>query len=239
MKKILTLALIVLACNSINGQTYNGNGGPIPPNGDSACYSITVEGLETAVLDTNFGVLQVGVNITHPFDITLEVTLIAPDGTQVILSSGNGEHGDNYTNTIFDDRAATYIAAATAPLSGTFRPNEPLGNVNNGQPSNGIWKLMVLDNYPEYGEGPLLNWSITFGNDATGPDTTFKSSNLPIVMLNTYGQIILDDPKNPVGLKIINNGPGVRNYITDTPQFEGNSGVERRGSLSQVFPKKS
>jgi subtilisin-like proprotein convertase family protein len=239
MKNFLILALIILASNALSAQTFKGNGGPIPSNGDSACYSIKVEGLETAVLDTSFGVLQVGVNITHPYDITLEITLIAPDCTQVILSSGNGDEGDNYKNTFFDDRAATYIIAATAPLSGTFRPNEILGSVNNGQPSNGIWKLMVLDNYPAMGEGPLLNWSITFGHGATGPDNSFTSSNLPIVMFDTYGQIILDEPKIPAVLKIINNGPGARNYINDPPQFEGNSGVERRGSLSQVFPKKS
>jgi subtilisin-like proprotein convertase family protein len=239
MKNFLILAFIILASNVISAQTFSGIGGPIPSNGDSACYSIKVEGLEAAVLDTSFGVLQVGINIKHPYDITLEVILIAPDGTQVILSSGNGDDGANYTNTYFDDRAATYITAATAPFSGRFRPNEILGSVNNGQPSNGIWKLMVLDNYPELGEGPLLNWSITFGNNATGPDTTFTSSNLPIVMLNTYGQVILDEPKIPAMLKIINNGPGARNYINDPPQFIGNSGVERRGSLSQVFPKKS
>jgi len=66
------------------------------------------------------------------------------------------------------------------------------------------------------------------------------SSNLPIVVITTNnGQQIPDDPKIPANLKIFNNGPGERNYITDTPEFDGRSGIEVRGSSSQSFPKKS
>jgi len=67
----------------------------------------------------------------------------------------------------------------------------------------------------------------------------FTSSNLPIVLINTYGQSIPDDPKIAAGFKIINNGPGVRNYVTDAPEFDGRIGIEIRGSSSQMFPKKS
>jgi hypothetical protein len=38
---------------------------------------------------------------------------------------------------------------------------------------------------------------------------------------------------------IIYNGPGVRNYMTDPfNEFDGNIGIEKRGSSSQMFPKK-
>jgi hypothetical protein len=41
-------------------------------------------------------------------------------------------------------------------------------------------------------------------------------------------------------MQIIDNGAGIRNYITDTIySYEGNIGVEVRGSSSQMFPKKS
>ena len=68
---------------------------------------------------------------------------------------------------------------------------------------------------------------------------SFTSSNLPIVLINTYGQSIPDDPKIGAWIKILNNGPGVRNYTTDAPEFEGRMGIEIRGSSSQSFPKKS
>ena len=239
MKTILILPFVLLASIAMRAQTFTGNGGPIPTD-IPAYYSINVESLGTAKLDTSFGVVKVGINVRHVGDIEVEAALIAPDGTQVILTAGNGYSGDNYTNTFFDDKAKVYITAGTAPFNGTFRPNETLGSVNNGQPANGVWKLLVIDNWPEYDNpGTLVNWSITFGNNATGPDTTFTSSNLPIVILNTNGQVILNEPKIPAGLKIIDNGPGKRNYITDTPQFEGYSGVERRGYTAQLNAKKS
>lgn len=70
--------------------------------------------------------------------------------------------------------------------------------------------------------------------------TEFTSSNLPIVVINTNnGAVIPDDPKIPAKLKIYNKGAGQRNYLTDVPQFDGNIGIEIRGSSSQMFPKKS
>ena len=65
------------------------------------------------------------------------------------------------------------------------------------------------------------------------------SSNLPIVVIDTRGVTIPDDPKISASLKIYNRGNGIRNFLTDAPQFNGNCGIEVRGSSSQQFPKKS
>ena len=67
----------------------------------------------------------------------------------------------------------------------------------------------------------------------------FTSSNLPIVLINTDGQVIPDEPKIRAGMKIVDNGPGLRNYVIDNPAFDGFIGIEIRGSSSQMFPKKS
>lgn len=69
---------------------------------------------------------------------------------------------------------------------------------------------------------------------------TFQSSNLPIVIINTDGQSILNEPKVTVNMKIIDNGPGVRNAVTDNANvYNGKVGIELRGSSSRVlFPKK-
>ena len=72
-----------------------------------------------------------------------------------------------------------------------------------------------------------------------GQSVQLTSSDLPIVVIDTYGQSIPDDPKIPAGLKIYNKGAGQRNYLTDVPEFDGYSGIEIRGSSSQSFPKKS
>jgi hypothetical protein len=68
---------------------------------------------------------------------------------------------------------------------------------------------------------------------------TFTESNLPIVLIDTHGQTILDDPKIMADMKIIYNGPGVMNHRNDAPNdYDGLIGIEIRGSTSQMFPKK-
>ncbi|MBC6949666.1 hypothetical protein DWB58_17200, partial [candidate division KSB1 bacterium] len=41
----------------------------------------------------------------------------------------------------------------------------------------------------------------------------FTSSNLPIVVIDTHGQAIPDEPKIAADMGIIYNGPGVRNNL--------------------------
>jgi len=68
---------------------------------------------------------------------------------------------------------------------------------------------------------------------------TFTSSNLPIIVINTNGQEIVDDPKIEADMGIINNAPGLRNALTDPfTDYDGKIGIEIRGSSSQSFPKK-
>lgn len=65
------------------------------------------------------------------------------------------------------------------------------------------------------------------------------SSNLPIVVINTHGEDIVDDPKIVADMGIIDNGLGVRNTLTDPfNNYNGKIGIEIRGSSSQSFPKK-
>ena len=68
----------------------------------------------------------------------------------------------------------------------------------------------------------------------------FTSSNLPIVIIETNGKTIVNEPKIEVTMKIINNGVGKRNNLTDKPNdYNGLVGIEYRGSTSQdFFPKK-
>lgn len=102
--------------------------------------------------------VKVTLNITHTWlsDLTLE--LISPKGVSVLLSTGNGGDGDNYTNTTFDDAASISIKNGTAPFSGTFKPQVPLSYLKNTE-SSGEWTLKITDS--EDGDGGALNsWSI-------------------------------------------------------------------------------
>lgn len=64
-------------------------------------------------------------------------------------------------------------------------------------------------------------------------------SNLPIILIDTDNQKIVDEPKIIADMKVIYNGAGKDNNITDTKyHFDGKIGIEYRGSTSQSFPKK-
>ena len=121
--------------------------------------------------------LDVRVNITHGNDADLDIFLIAPDGTRVMLSTDNGGSGDNFTNTIFDGEAAVSIWEGTAPFTGRYRPEGMEGDYNfrgpstlnllNGKSANGTWTLEIYDDNRGR-SGTLVNWSLIVKGASTG-----------------------------------------------------------------------
>lgn len=73
-----------------------------------------------------------------------------------------------------------------------------------------------------------------------GAQVSFQSSNLPIVLITTTnGQQIPDEPKISAQMKVIYNGPGQINQVTDLPnEYNGAVGIEIRGSTSQDLSDK-
>jgi len=115
--------------------------------------SIVVSGIGAFTTDVN-----VRLTITHTWDSDLDVFLIAPDGTRVELFTDVGGSGDNFTNTVLDDQAATAITAGTAPFTGTFRPEGSLATLNGKNP-NGTWTLEITDD--AVGDvGTLNSWAV-------------------------------------------------------------------------------
>lgn len=238
MRRRLLLFASLLS-SFIQAQTFTGSGGSIPDGGPLTAFPITVSGLSPAIIDSTFGLESVCINITHSWDADLNISVQAPDGTIIDLSTGNGGDQDNYTNTCFNASASTPVSSAGAPFSGTFRPHGFLGMINNGQSGNGVWKLLIQDTYPA-DAGSLLNWKLTFGNSPAIVPFVFTSSNLPIVVVNTGGVTIPNEPKLDAHMGIIYNGPGVRNNIGDPfNNYNNKIGIELRGSSSLSFPQKS
>jgi hypothetical protein len=66
------------------------------------------------------------------------------------------------------------------------------------------------------------------------------SSNLPIIVINTNGQTIPDEPKITADMGIVYNGSDLRNNTADPfNHYNGKIGIEVRGQSSQMFPMKS
>lgn len=102
--------------------------------------------------------LNVLLNINHPRPSDLTAVLVAPDGTRVTLFSALPGTGADLIGTTFDDQAAVAIDLATAPYTGSFRPQESLAALV-GRSLSGVWKLELTDT--KGGEaGTLVDWAI-------------------------------------------------------------------------------
>jgi hypothetical protein len=125
----------------------------------------------TITVNDNFLVagLTLQLNINYPTDPDLTVTLVAPDGTAIQLFSGvgTGVQQANFTNTIFDDNAATPIANGGAAFFGRFRPSQPLGALSGfssvtgpAGSGAGVYTLQITNNGAA--TGSLTAWSLSF-----------------------------------------------------------------------------
>lgn len=237
MNQKLTILFFLFFISITNSQTFSGTVGTVSDDGQPNDFTATVSGLSSNQINASLGLVQVCLDISHTYDSDLNVYLIAPDGTTINLFSGIGGGDDNFSNTCLNQNATNSINTAVAPFTGTFKPQETLGNCNNNQNGNGVWKLRIIDTYAQ-DEGIVNQWSITFGSNATTP-FVFTSSNLPIVLINTGGAQIANEPPINATMGIINHGLGNLNLVTDIPNdFNGNITIEFRGASSQSLPQK-
>lgn len=91
--------------------------------------------------------------------------------------------------------------------------------------------LLAAINGPVNSYQPLPSWFTPPVN---------AESHLPLVVINSSGQNIPNEPKLDVGFRVIDNGPGALNKPGDPGnRYDGYAGMEVRGQSSQMFPKKS
>ena len=86
--------------------------------------------------------------ITHGWVGDLAIEISGPDGTTVRLADhpgGPDNGGDNFTGTVFDDEAAQNISQASAPYTGSFRPQADQLSRFDGKSRRGTWTLRVRD----------------------------------------------------------------------------------------------
>ncbi len=236
MRRKIYALLFVFVAFLAHSQTFSGAVGAVSDDGQANDFTATVSGLANP-LSASYGLTQVCMTINHTYDSDLVVQLISPDGTLVNLFSGVGGSGDNFSNTCLNQAASTSINVGAAPFNAVFKPQESIGNFNNGNSSLGQWILRIYDVYAA-DAGTVLNWSVTFGPNAAAP-FVFTSSNLPIVTINTAGQTIVDSPSIIANMGIIYNGVGALNSVTDVPnEYNGNVAIQYRGNYSQSLPQK-
>ena len=159
---IIFLGFLCSILNPLYGQTFS-----VTPNdaieGPITIYvDLSVSGINK-LMDENYGLENVCLDISHTYDGDLTLSLISPAGTEILLSEKNGGSGDNYTNTCFDGNLSNaLITDGTPPYMGIFLPEENLGSFNSGaENADGIWKLKVYDDFSA-DDGNVNSFSLTF-----------------------------------------------------------------------------
>ena len=70
---------------------------------------------------------------------------------------GTTNSGDNFTNTVFDDEAATALGSGSPPYTGSFRPQADQLSRFDAEPQAGTWTLKVAD-LAQLDTGTLHSW---------------------------------------------------------------------------------
>ncbi len=168
MKKltILTAMVFCAAVASAQSFVYSGTTVPIPDNNTNVNIPLSVAGVSPTYMSATYGLKEVIVNINHPWDSDIKISLKSPNGSVAILSLHNGSSGANYTNTHFRmDGINGPIVNAAAPFTGNYIPDQSLNLFNSSfEPANGLWNLMVIDEFPTEA-GIFLNYTLVFGNN--------------------------------------------------------------------------
>ncbi|MFH1119940.1 MAG: CotH kinase family protein [Bacteroidota bacterium] len=134
---------------------------------------------------------------------------------------------ENYNNTSSHEIVLTPVPGQWTDLVYDF----------SGLDYNELTRMVIFWDFEGTASG--IDWFI---DDILGetPGPVELESNLPIVVINTFGVSIPDEPKISGHMGIIDNGPGELNNLNDPfNDYDGSIGIETRGQSTQMFPKKS
>ena len=139
-------------CNFTISQDFNL---PIPAQSGQ-----TAGAMDDAIIDITQHIsildLDIAVSITHEAFFDLQITLISPQGTTIILNPSYNYafafQNPDYSTTLiggsyrllFDDEAVVTIENATLPFDQPYRPINALSAFDN-QDAFGQWRLQITD----------------------------------------------------------------------------------------------
>ena len=146
---------------------------------DLSEFTFTVE--DTDIVNS----VQLGLRLDHTYVADLNIFLIHPDGTEVLLARRNGGSQNNYGNgdqncsgnlAYFTDAAAESISDRSPPYVGESRPREAL-SAFNGKTTAGDWKLKILDDW-DWDQGTFFCGRLILG-----------TTNSQSITVNSNGQL--------------------------------------------------
>ena len=205
--------------------------------------------------DTTLLTIQNSLYIRHEFtisdrslidslilDIDFDDAYVAYLNGSVVARSYNVETdfpAFNYTPTI-DQEAVMYTGGQPSRVA------IPRSHLLDGENVIAIHGINVNPTSSDFSLAPFLQVKIDAGgivyNEVPGwfvdPDAVFES-NLPIIVIETLnGQEVPDEPKITAHMGISDNETGLNQYPGTYNDYDGQIGIELRGSSSLMFEKK-
>lgn len=222
------------------------------PDGDGTSYSTSLNfnnfGPGQVLTDIN-DLLSISINIEHSWMQDLEITLTAPNGTEVILHEFNnnlsevflGEPNPSDSDLVFG-LGYDYIWTNSNGLTwseyalvnglngeslpgGEYKSYEPL-DLFLGTPLNGTWTLTVTDFLPE-DNGFIFNWGINFNQNLFPLIETFSIDIVDYTWLDK-NIIFFNDGDS---ISAVPTTAGLENFIFEIEDdfgciWESNIGIE-------------
>jgi hypothetical protein len=143
----------------------------------------------------------------------------------------------NHEAALYDGGAPERFLITDARLDTILRPDSNViaVQVHNVDPGSSDlsarpWLSLGFMDANAHGGGPTPAWFV--------PPMTVDSTDLPLVVIDAAGQVIPDEPKITAHMRVIDNGPGQYNHISDPANvFDGPIGIEVRGVTSETYPQ--
>jgi uncharacterized repeat protein (TIGR01451 family) len=255
--------------------SYTGPPVPIPDGGDPqgtlpgapVVASLPVVGVVGNIYDVNFQIDgtvcsatagSTTVGIDHTFVNDLDLTLISPNATSILVINNTDTGGNNFCQTQLDDESAgasiQSVTSAQAPFTGSFTPNASLAGFD-GVTANGAWQLQAQDFFlqdtgnirafsvtitPAVCDAPLPGATVTGTKTVSGSFTPGGAIAYTVTLTNNGGVAQPDNAGNefsdvlPAGLTLVSasasSGAAVANTGTNTVTWNG--GIAPAGSVT-------
>ncbi len=230
-------------CQTVAG-TFVSTNVPLPiPNSLVATSTVEVSGAGSFLLDVN-----VLTDIIHSYNADLDLTIEAPNGRVVTLTTDNGgELDDVFHGTLWDDQAdadgqVPYTSNAGLVTDHPFEdeevaswlsPEEPLAAFYGINP-NGTWTLTASDDAPQ-DSGALLDWSLQITAQLAPPGTSFLATvSNPTPMPIPTGPAVVTSTIDFTGLRSTRICGGVRAFLDVTHTASSNLDMTLRSPQGTV-----
>ena len=178
-------------------------------DGAQAAYTSLTDTISVPMLISQDAVVSARVRVTLSSPVPVNVKLVSPAGTEVVLAEGVTQLLDTW----FSDAATRNLSAGTPPYTGTFKPKDALAALA-GEPVQGDWTLVLSDP-----AAVLTSWSMqvvttlngTAGFDGNPMDQNSDGSVRGLT--DTFSNPTT--PRDTLTLPLMISGPRVKDaYIT-------------------------